>query len=208
MTGEEVARIEDGACQVLWASYSPPGDRIVTASLETDDDGVGCALAGAVKTWDSRSYQPLIQIWGHADWVRSAVFSPDGTRLLWVSSAAFSPDGALIATVTAQSGSTRRFEHSITVWDAGSGRKLGQLGAGAYPRPHFDRIWSVVFSPDGSRLLTASSDETAKVWALDQASGGGTVDIWETPVIETAHGSSAPEMIMPSRYGTSHLVRS
>jgi WD40 repeat protein len=239
ISGEEVARIEDGACQVLWASYSPPGDRIVTASLETDDDGVGCALAGAVKTWDSRSYQPLIQIWGHADWVRSAVFSPDGTRLLtasddgtarvwdagtgaelvrielpgfWVSSAAFSPDGALIATVTAQSGSTRRFEHSITVWDAGSGRKLGQLGAGAYPRPHFDRIWSVVFSPDGSRLLTASSDETAKVWALDQASGGGTVDIWETPVIDghaswIRYASFSPDGARIVSAGDDHAIK-
>jgi WD40 repeat protein len=29
---------------------------------------------------------------------------------------------------------------------------------------HADRVWSVVFSPDGRRVLTASRDHTARVW--------------------------------------------
>ena len=28
-------------------------------------------------------------------------------------------------------------------------------------------MWSVVFSPDGKRLLSASSDRTARFWAVD-----------------------------------------
>lgn len=38
-------------------------------------------------------------------------------------------------------------------------------GAGiAILRGHENTIWSVVFSPDGTRVLTASEDATARIW--------------------------------------------
>ena len=119
---------------------------------------------------------------GHEDWVRSAAFSPDGSRIVtasrdetarvWdaasgaeitlllghenpVESAGFSPDGSRI--VTASRDETAR------VWDAASGVEIAGL------KGHENWVRSAAFSPDGARIVTASRDETARVW--DAASG-------------------------------------
>jgi hypothetical protein len=41
---------------------------------------------------------------------------------------------------------------------------LMQMRQLATLKGHTDRVWAVAFSPDGSRLLTASSDMTARLW--------------------------------------------
>jgi WD40 repeat protein len=113
----------------------------------------------------------------HTDWVRTAVFSPDGQRIVTASrdgtariwdarsgqllavlqghtafvwSAMFSPDGQRIVTASD--------DHTARVWDARSGQQLAIL------QEHADRVMSVVFSPDGQQILTASGDGTARVW--------------------------------------------
>ncbi|MHC5010052.1 MAG: WD40 repeat domain-containing serine/threonine protein kinase [Planctomycetota bacterium] len=110
--------------------------------------------------------------------IRSATFSPDGTRILttsednaarvwdlggrevavleghemWVNGAAFSPDGTRI--VTASSDDTAR------LWQA-NGDELAVLAG------HQGTVTSAVFSPDGTRILTACRDKTARLWDLD-----------------------------------------
>ena len=113
---------------------------------------------------------------GHSGSVKSAVFSPDGTRIVtasddhtakvwdaatgalqldltghdWsVNSAAFSPDCMRI--VTTSWGDAK-------VWDATAGALLLDL------KGHEDDVTSAVFSPDGTRIVTASWDNTTKVW--------------------------------------------
>ena len=53
-------------------------------------------------------------------------------------------------------------------WAAQSGAQSGpQLGTLlAILEGHTDRVWSASFSPDGSRIVTASSDFTARVWRM------------------------------------------
>ncbi len=113
----------------------------------------------------------------HEGEVWSAVFSPDGRRVvtvsqdgaarLWdaasgapvgtpirhevaVDSAAFSPDGRLV--VTASGDSTAR------LWDAASGAPLGT------PMRHEAGVTSAAFSPDGRLVVTASWDNTVRLW--------------------------------------------
>jgi WD40 repeat protein len=49
------------------------------------------------------------------------------------------------------------------VWEATSGRELFTLSG------HTREVYSIAFSPDGTRLATASWDRTARVW--EAASG-------------------------------------
>ena len=115
---------------------------------------------------------------GHENWVNSAAFSPDGSRIVtssqdktarvWdaatgkaiavlsghesrVNSAAFSPDGSRIVTASA--------DNTARVWDATTGKAIAVLSG------HENRVWSAAFSPDGSRIVTASADNTARLWA-------------------------------------------
>jgi hypothetical protein len=44
------------------------------------------------------------------------------------------------------------------VWDARTGIPLLEL------KGHTDTVWGLAFSPDGTRIVTGSADQTAKVW--------------------------------------------
>ncbi|SEE86480.1 WD-40 repeat-containing protein [Rhizobiales bacterium GAS191] len=119
---------------------------------------------------------------GHHDGIRSAAFSPNGSRVvtaskdktarLWdaatgnpiailsghlgeVESAAFSPDGARVVTVAD--------DKTARVWDGTTGKPLGVLGV------RCDIPYGATFSPDGTRILTVCNDWT--VLMLDAETG-------------------------------------
>jgi WD40 repeat protein/TPR repeat protein len=116
---------------------------------------------------------------GHGDHVITAVFSPDGTRILtpsddstvrvWravaggplrvlsghsaVDGVDYSPDGARI--VTASSDMTAR------IWDAHTGEQITSLIGHGAP------VNGAAYSPDGKQIVTASRDATARIWNAD-----------------------------------------
>ena len=114
---------------------------------------------------------------GHTSSVRSAVFSPDGKKIvsasydetikIWdaesgkclktlegdmyfVHSAAFSPDGKKIVSASS--------DETIKIWDAKSGKCLKTLEGDMY------FVYSAAFSPDGKKIVSASYDGTIKIW--------------------------------------------
>jgi hypothetical protein len=89
------------------------------------------------RLWEADRGKLLAIFKGHIYAVNSAVFSPDGERVL-----------------TASNDNTAR------LWEADSGKLLATF------QSHAGRVNSAVFSPDGRRVLTASEDKTARLWPV------------------------------------------
>lgn len=70
------------------------------------------------------------------------------------------------------------------MWDAVSGAEIALL------RGHEDRVESAAFSPDGTRIVTASSDRTARVWEAASGAEIARVALDAAVAALDLHGSS------------------
>ncbi|KAG1867062.1 WD40-repeat-containing domain protein, partial [Suillus tomentosus] len=55
-------------------------------------------------------------------------------------------------------------DNTVRLWDAATGEPVGEPLEG-----HTDWVWSVSFSPDGTRIVSGSGDKTVRLW--DVATG-------------------------------------
>ncbi len=97
---------------------------------------------GTVQLWNvpgditpPQTFESATVLEGHAGWVLSAAWSPDGTRL-----------------------ASGGYDYTVRVWDMTTGAVLAVLDG------HTSAVESVAWSPDGLRLASASSDCTVRVW--------------------------------------------
>jgi WD40 repeat protein len=179
-TGKELVVLR-GHLDVVWsAAFSPDGTRVVTGSRDK-----------TARIWDAVAGQELNVLRGFEEGVYRTAFSPDGTRIMtdsedkslriWnavsgeqiaivrhkflLHAAAFSPDGARVLTASLNDYTVKEpdADYAAHIWDAVTGEEVGTL------RGHKNDIWSAAFSPDGTRIVTASWDHTAGVW--DAATG-------------------------------------
>jgi eukaryotic-like serine/threonine-protein kinase len=136
-TGGLMAELSGHTGDVNTAEFSPNGARIATAS---DDD--------TARVWDSTTGGLIAELSGHTGDVNTAEFSPDGARI-----------------VTASDDDTAR------VWDAVNGRLIailtghesGEDTVMTLPGNEAD-VNTAHFSPDGTRIVTSSNDNTGRVW--------------------------------------------
>jgi WD40 repeat protein len=105
----------------------------------------------------SRVHEKNLLPQGHSDSVTSAVYSPDGKKILSAS-----------------------YDKTIKEWDAATAECVKTLAG------HFLGITSAVYSPDGKKILSASIDRTIKEWDVETGECIKTLDghtHWVTSVV-------------------------
>ena len=146
------------SCESGPVAFSPDGQSIVAvteaglAVLPLDRDGSPVALQDSTNVF-SRVGTNLFP--------RGPPRSRIGDRVL-----AFSPDGRLV--VAARNGLSERGVFVLSVWDAQSGKEVSVMPDDPAHVEHGGTISSLVFSPDGRTLATASMDHSVRLWDFEK----------------------------------------
>jgi WD40 repeat protein/tRNA A-37 threonylcarbamoyl transferase component Bud32 len=161
-TGKEVRILKGHTCGVFGAVFSPDGKRLVTTGEGNDITFTPTgyrygppAPEGAARVWDVSTGQELATLrWpeGTKAWVRTARFSPDGTRIL-------------TAGVRTSGSGSEDYQVPWT-WDAATGKRLVAFRG---HEANWISVSSAAFSPDGKQVVTTANDNTARIW--DAATG-------------------------------------
>jgi hypothetical protein len=191
-SGAELRRFEGHKAFVLSVSFSKDGLFALTAGGtwygEQEQDNTA-------RLWEVKTGKEIQKFEGHAfgaiglrdpppsqRFVSSAVFSPDGKKVLtgsfdrtarlWstqtgmeigrfeghelaVFCAVFSPNGKQVLTCG--------WDRDIRLWDVATFQELRRF------RGHTNKVSTVVFSHDGTRALSASEDGTMRLWEVATA---------------------------------------
>jgi WD40 repeat protein len=74
-------------------------------------------------------------------------------------------------------------DRTVKIWDALTGECIQTL------QGHRDRVWLVLFSPDGSTLLSASENQTVKLWDVRTGQCLRTLEGYSNSVLSVALSS-------------------
>ncbi|MCY4401729.1 MAG: WD40 repeat domain-containing protein [Candidatus Poribacteria bacterium] len=169
LIGDRLATFTEHTENVTSVAFSPDGKVLASGSQDK-----------TIQIWDMDTRTHLKTFTGHDEGVTDVVFSPDGTTLasgsedgtirLWnvnsdglvlppiegaghITSLDYSPDGGILASGTEDG-------NAIHIWEAKTGEKLHTFTG------HTQRVNDVVFSTDGTTLVSVSDDGTVLLWDL------------------------------------------
>jgi WD40 repeat protein len=106
-----------------------------------------------IRLWDVATGAQLPALEGHLSSVTGLGFSPDGSLLV---------SGAGVDGLRAASPDT-----SVRLWDAVTGEQLRVLEGPT------QTLITNLFSPDGTRMMSASQDGTIRIWGLPREGDDG-----------------------------------
>jgi WD40 repeat protein len=135
-TGAEVKTLIGHSDSIRLVAFSSNGNLIVSGSWE-----------GMIEIWNAETGEAIRTLKGHSDAVESVTFSPDGKYIVSGSSDR-----------DARNPFQQRYDQVVKIWNSKTGEEIRSLIG------HAGSVHSVAFSPDGKRIVTASSDKTIKIW--------------------------------------------
>lgn len=163
-------------------------DRMNPVTISQDGNLMATATGELVQIWNTSNGTLVGILKGHTWEISSLMFSPDNQTLiagesgkahLWRIS-----DGALLQTVEIddpdriisispdmQMLAATDWAGNISLWDASDGRLVYSLTG------HTDFVTDIKFSIDKKTLVSASKDETVKVWNLSNGTLINTINI-------------------------------
>jgi WD40 repeat protein len=177
---------------VRFAAFSPDGTNVVTAS---DDSLVRVWEVIAKRTEPTGVWSRFVM------WLRKLVFgqNPDRkpvshpaermrmTHLGAVYSAVFSPDGQRILSASA--------DRTARIWDRSSGGMLFTLGE------HGGQVRWATFSPDGTYVITTADDKTVRLWESASGHEIGALRGFEETVSFVAFSPDGGQIVAASSNG-------
>jgi WD40 repeat protein/tRNA A-37 threonylcarbamoyl transferase component Bud32 len=127
------------------AAWSPDGKHIVSGIGDSISNGLGDHL---VHIWDTTSGKVVYTYRGHQDEVATVAWSPNGKR---IASAGGNPVYP----------TTRDGDTTVQIWDAFTGNNVLTYHG------HNKIVFSLAWSPEGSRIASASRDMTVQIWKAE-----------------------------------------
>ena len=174
-TGLYLQSLSGHVSEINAITFSNTNQILATASVDR-----------TVKIWDITKGKCLKTLQGRADFVHSAVFSNDNRTIItgsqhsinfwdidsqcistffktkdWLSSLIISQDEKTIACANISNE-----DNFIRIWqidDLNSSTTNYQI-PNKILKGHNDNIWSIAFNPDGTKIVSGSSDRTVKIW--------------------------------------------
>ncbi|KAF5365814.1 hypothetical protein D9757_012674 [Collybiopsis confluens] len=169
-------------------AFSPDGTRIVSGSGDT-----------TVRIWNAHIGTAVGKpLQGHTNLVSSVAFSPDGTRIvsgsqdksvrIWnadsgtavgkplqshTDEVTSTANHMILHPLTSTPSAISKYfpgsgDNSVRIWNADSGTAVEKPLQG-----HTSLVFSVAFSPDGTRIVSGSWDTTVRIWNADSGTAVG-----------------------------------